>query len=120
MHMTDNESSENKRRYAWYRHHAWAGTILLSVVLAIHYFIDIDQILILPIVTVLIIYIIVALVFTYRYSAELTRGEKTEYRTLTEELKKAQLQAEIEKEQLKVEKKRIKAEQKSQKKTKKE
>ena len=91
---------DEKQRYAWYRHHAWAGAILLSVVLAIQYFIELDHLLLVPIVGVLILYIVISLMFTYRYSRSLTIEEKTSIESPSEDLQKAQLHAETEKEQL--------------------
>ena len=107
--MSVKDLSEYKRKYAWYRHHAWAGAILLSVVLAARLFIRIDSVLLLPVVLVLIVYIVVALVFTYRYSAGLSvEDTKVEVPSSVE--------SERVKAQVKLEKKKAKASVKAKKK----
>jgi hypothetical protein len=103
-----------KKRYEWYRHHAWAGLGLLSIVLAIRYFFPLPDFLLLPIVVVLIIYILVALMFSYKYSIALSAREE-EHMSLSESHGEI-MSTDIEKARLKVEKKRVKAGVKAQKK----
>ena len=88
------ESLSSRKKYEWYRHHAWAGLGLLSVFLAIRYFVFIPDVISLPVIFILVAYILIALLQTYRYSHALI----------------------AEKEKLKLEKKKIKAELKARKK----
>ncbi len=111
--MNKENMIEYKRKYEWYRHHAWAGLGLLSVFLAIRYFVFLPHLISLPIVCALIIYILVALIFTYKYSIALSAEEA--YHD-SSELEKEMIQAEVEKARLKVKKKRLKAETKAKKK----
>ena len=65
--MNTTELSKNKRKYHAFRHHAWAGTVLLSVFLAIR-LIFYDQLefltpVIVILIVILIIYIIISLFF---------------------------------------------------------
>jgi len=101
--------SEYKRKYEWYRHHAWAGLGLLSVFLAIRYFIFLPNLISLPIVFALIFYILVSLAYTYKYSVALSKEA-------SDKLEKERIKAEIEKARLKLEKKRLKAQIKARKK----
>ena len=96
-----------KKRYEWYRHHAWAGLGLLSIVLAIRYFFPLPDLLVLPIAVVLIIYIFVALMFSYKYSIALSVREE-EHMPLSEPHGET-MSTDIKKARLKVEKKRVKA-----------
>jgi hypothetical protein len=118
--MNDKELIEFKRRYHGFRHHAWAGLGFLSVVLALRLIFFDEAGLLTPIIIVLAIYIIIALIFTYRYRAGLSYQEKTvkieRIETSKDDIKKEELKAELEKERLKLEKKRIKAESKATKK----
>jgi len=99
--------SNSRKKYEWYRHHAWAGLGLLSVFLAIRYFIFISNLISLPILFALIFYILISLAYTYKYSTALSE-ETTE--------QSERMEAEIEKARLKLEKKRLKAEVKARKK----
>jgi hypothetical protein len=117
--------SKHQKRYEWFRHHAWAGLGLLSVFLAINFFIQgIPQLISIPIVFVLISYILVSLFYTYKYSFFLSiEGDKQigppDAIARKQNLSKSKeaLKAEIEQAHLKLEKKRIKAEAKKLKKT---
>ena len=116
--MTKKDLSGYKRKYQAFRHHAWAGLGFLSVVLAVRLVLSENSPdILVPIIFVLVIYIIVALLFTYRYRAGLS--VKQEVIHPSEELEKEKICAEVEKERLKVEKKKAKAESKKAKKTKK-
>ncbi|KAA0005457.1 MAG: hypothetical protein DRM98_04240 [Thermoplasmata archaeon] len=107
-----------QRKYDLYRHHAWAGSILLSVLLAIRVFLqitgfkDIPDIIILPLGVILVIYILVSLGFTYKYRSGLIVEQKIvqKIETPEEAFKKQKISAKIEKERLKLEKKKAKAE----------
>ena len=99
---------EYKRRYNSFRHHAWAGLGFLSVLLAIRIVFPSISELILPVLIVLIIYVLVALLFTYKYLKGLNS---------LEHVLQIRPSDEIEKERLKVEKKKTKSEAKKAKKT---
>jgi len=105
--MNRNDLSELKRKYNVFRHHAWAGLGFLSVLLVIRIIAPSLSKIIHPILAVLVLYVVVSLLFTYKYRAGLT-GKK---------IIQLELSDEIEKERLKVEKKKIKAETKKAKKT---
>lgn len=114
--MTQKDLSEYKRKYHAFRHHAWAGLGFLSVVLAIRLiFFDTSEFLT-PIIVILAIYIIVALIFTYRYRAGLSAEDTIIKVEPSVEIEKERLKAEVEKERLKIEKKKAKSEAKVQKK----
>lgn len=117
--MREKDLAEYKKKYHAFRHHAWAGLGFLSVVLAIRLiFIGSTEILT-PIIVILAIYIIIALIFTYRYSAGLSAEEKIVKVEPSVEIGKEQIKAEVEKERLKIEKKKAKADAKKAKKSKK-
>jgi len=105
------DKSDYKRRYDMSRHHAWAGGILLSVLLAIRILFEVDNNIVIPLGVILIVYILVALFFTYRYSSGLAAEQKT-----VQEVHKRTDKPEVEKQRLKVEKKKAKAEAKKAKK----
>jgi hypothetical protein len=116
---------EYKRKYEIYRHHAWAGGIILSVLLAIRVlleisnFSDIPDFIILPLGIILVFYIMISIFFTYRYRLGLTIPQEKEVMNVKEiyndtEIKK--INAKVEKERLKLEKKKAKTETKKQKK----
>jgi len=109
-------TSRDRSRYEWYRHHAWAGLALLSIFLAIRYFVPFPDWISLIIVFSLVAYILVALVFTYKYSIALS-GEEPQL-PQSEEVEKEKIKAKLEKERMKLEKKRLKAQLKAAKKKK--
>ena len=109
--MNQKNLSENKKKYNMARHHAWAGTVILSVLLAIRILIpDIPNEIMFIIVPILVIYILVSLFFTYKYRSGLSAQET---------VASVDSSVEIEKERLKVEKKKAKNEAKIAKKSKK-
>jgi predicted ABC-type exoprotein transport system permease subunit len=117
--MNKKNLSEYKRKYDVARHHAWAGSVLLAVLLAIRIFfetsnIGIDDRIILIIGLILVVYTLIAIVLTYRYRSGLTAEQKII------EVQLSSKDAEIEKERIKVEKKKAKAEAKKAKKAGKE
>jgi cytochrome c biogenesis protein CcdA len=116
--MNKKDIAEYKKKYHMFRHHAWAGLGFLSVFLAIRILFLEQATFLTPIVVILIIYIIVALIFTYRYRLGLTAEEEVvQVKTSIDE--KERLKAELEKKRLKLEKKKLKAESKARKKEKK-
>ena len=108
--MNQESLSENKKKYNMARHHAWAGTVILSVVLAIRILIpDIPDIILYVVVLLLVIYILIALFFTYKYRSGLSARES---------VVSVDSSVEIERERLKLEKKKAKTEVKKVKKSK--
>jgi len=108
--------TRNKQKYDNARHHAWAGSVLLAVLIAIRLIIetseiDIDDRIIFGIMLILIIYTIIAVFFTYKYQSGIT--EESEQKVV--HIHKSD---DIEKERLKLEKKKAKAEAKKLKKKK--
>ena len=110
--MTQKNLNENKRKYDVYRHHAWAGAILLSVLLAVRILFESDNTIIVPIAIILIVYILISLFLTYKYHSGLSAQQKT-----VQEVHIRLNESEIERERLKVEKKKVKAEAKKVKKS---
>ncbi len=113
--MKDKELIEFKKKYHAFRHHAWAGLGFLSVVLAFRLIFFEEADLLTPVIIVLAIYIIVALIFTYRYRAGLSYEEKIE--SSKNNIKKEGIKADLEKKRLKIEKKKAKSEAKAKKKS---
>jgi hypothetical protein len=114
--MNQKNLSEYKRKYDVSRHHAWAGSVLLAVLLAIRIFFEtsnmgIDDRIILIIGLILVVYTLIAIVLTYRYRAGLSAEQQKII-----EVQVSSKDADIEKERLKVEKKKAKAETKKAKK----
>lgn len=117
--MGKKDISEYKKKYQTFRHHAWAGLGFLTVLLAVRIIVPSLSELILPILVVLIIYVVIALLFTYKYRAGLPAEEKVLQVQPSVEFEKERIQAKVEKERLKLEKKKAKTEAKKAKKPKK-
>ena len=106
--MAKADLSEYKRKYEIYRHHAWAGTAFLSILLALRYFIaSIPRYIFIPLGTLLIVYILIAVLYTYKYRAGLSRTRDPDRAAGPSEMGKAQTP---EPGSLKIEKKRAKSE----------
>ena len=101
-----------KKKYDLARHHAWAGGILLSVLLAIRLLFNVDFAIIIVIGSILIIYILTALFLTYRYHSGITTEQKS-----FQEIHIKTDSTELEKQRLKIEKKKAKTEAKKAKKS---
>jgi len=114
--MSRKDLSEYKQKYHRFRHHAWAGLGFLSVVLAIRLLFLEDAEFLTPIVVILTIYILVAIIFTYRYSRGLSAPDQVVKVEHSVEIEKERINAEVEKERLKVEKKKAKVDAKAKKK----
>lgn len=107
---------KDKERYDIFRHHAWAGTALLSVLLAVRYMIPrFPYYLFTALCTLLILYIVVSLLYTFKYRRGLSDRDMSQ---LNRDERKQQ--AKIDEERLKVEKKKSKAEAKQRKKNEKQ
>jgi MFS superfamily sulfate permease-like transporter len=115
MGMSQKDLSEYKRKYDIFRHHAWAGTALLSVLLAVRYLIaSLPRYIFIPLFSILIVYILIALLFTYKYRAGLSRIEESHH--VSEQLEREKTQAQVEKKRFKLEKKKAKTKAKQEKK----
>ncbi len=120
--MTGEELSQLKQQYDIARHHAWAGTALLSVLLAIRILLEISTYTGIPDLffltggIILIIYILISVSFTYKYRSGLTAAQQIVHVHTDPEVEQAKIAADLEKERLKIEKKKAKAEAKKAKK----
>lgn len=107
---------EYKRKYDTYRHHAWAGGILLSLLMVIRALLEIlnisniPDLIIIPIVVILIVYILISIFFTYKYLSGLNVQQEQQI------IQVKTISNKVEKNKLKLEKKKTKAEIKKQKK----
>jgi MFS superfamily sulfate permease-like transporter len=112
--MGKKDFTEYKRKYQAFRHHAWAGLGFLSVLLAISVIAPWLLVFLSPILVVLIAYVVISLLFTYKYY----KGVSAALGTIqgSEEIAKEKIHANVEKKHLKLEKKKAKAEEKSKKK----
>jgi len=112
--MAKADLSEYKRKYEIFRHHAWAGTAFLSILLALRYFITaIPRYIFIPLGTLLIVYILIAVLYTYRYRAGLSRRRESDRQSQPTGIPGGQTVAP---ESLKIEKKKAKSEAKTRKK----
>ncbi len=115
--MIKKDLVEYKRKYQMFRHHAWAGLGFLSVVLAVR-IIFLDTVIFLsPVIVILLIYIIVALIFTYRYRQGLNAEQEIIKIEPNDQIAKEKSQSNLEKKQLKIKKKKVKTELKKEKKS---
>jgi membrane glycosyltransferase len=114
--MEKKDLSTYKRKYQAFRHHAWAGLGFLSVALAVRIIYPESAHVLTPIIFALIIYIVAALILTYKYRTGLSSEEKNIQVEPSAEIEKERLKAEVEKQRLKTEKKKAKAEAKKAKK----
>ena len=116
--MIKKDLSTYKRKYQAFRHHAWAGLGFLSVLLAVRIIFPQPSKILTPVIFVLVIYVIVALLFTYKYRAGISVVEEVVQVQPSSKVEKEIIRADVEKERLKLEKKKAKAEAKAKKKSK--
>jgi len=116
--MIKKDLSTYKRKYQAFRHHAWAGLGFLSVLLAVRIIFPEPSEILTPVIFVLIIYVMVALLFTYKYRAGISVAEEVVQVQPSSKVEKEIIRADVEKERLKLEKKKAKAEMKAKKKSK--
>jgi len=117
--------SEYKKKYSSVRHHAWAGSVLLAILLAVRILMEISETtfehmdtIILALGIIIIIYTLIALFYTYKYRSGLESEEKIiQIKPSSKEIEKEKIHADLEKERLKIEKKKAKAEAKKAKKS---
>ena len=113
--MKKKNVNEYKRKYQIFKHHAWAGLGFLAILFATRIFFPDFTLIFSPIIFILIVYILVALIFTYKYRSGLTTIDEINVVT-TDEKSKNQI-IKTNKDQIKIEKKKAKAEVKRQKKS---
>jgi len=113
--MSEKRLSENQNKYHVVRHHAWAGSVLLAILLAVRILMDISEysfehidLIMLALGTTIIFYTISSLILTYKYRSNLS-NEKT--------VQIISSSGDLEKEKIKIEKKKSKAETKKVKKS---
>lgn len=104
-----------RRKYDIFKHHAWAGTVLLSVLLAVRYVVNSFPVFIFALLCFIIVaYILIALFFTFKYR----KGLYSERETLgIAQFEDNRIRSKIEKDRIKIAKKKAKVEAKIQKKS---
>jgi hypothetical protein len=107
------------KRYAIAKHHAWAGSVLLAILSAIRIIFEtsnqeINDVIFIILGLILILYILVALIYTYNYRSGLIEQKKP--LSIQKQHNQEKLEKKIKKEQLKIEKKKAKSQEKKQKK----
>ncbi len=110
-----------RAQYDIARHHAWAGTVLLSLLLAIRIILEmaenrfIPEIVFVSLGVIIVLYTLGALLFTFRYRNALKQKEQEKYeKTLTTTEKSTEKQT---KQHYKIEKKKAKSQLKKEKKS---
>jgi len=126
--MSKRDLSEYKRKYDVSRHHAWAGSVILAILVATRGFLELSKINVndtffVVIGLIIIVYTLFSVFLTYRYRSGLNSEQKkiveVHHHDSKDDLEKKKIDAKIEKERLKLEKKKAKAEAKKLKKEKK-
>jgi Na+/melibiose symporter-like transporter len=110
--MNNKKERDKYRTYSIAKHHAWAGSVLLAVVLALRVFSDISEYKINNLVFIIpglliVLYILIALILTYRYRKELLANNTPQ--SSSEKVKTNEIETKL-KTQMKIEKKKAKAE----------
>ena len=108
---------DHTKRYAIARHHAWAGSVLLAILLAARVFIASTTVIIPDIIfaiigSILVLYILISLILTYKHRSGLLQKQSNQQSSHDPTIKDTPLS----KEQLKIQKKQAKAEVKQRKK----
>jgi purine-cytosine permease-like protein len=112
-------SSSYKKKYAIAKHHAWAGSVLLAILLALRIFYEtnekqINDTIFLGSGIIIVFYILIALFLTYRYQSGLSSDDSIATPSShSDEIEKEKIQSDLEKERLKLEKKKAKSEAKA-------
>ncbi len=110
----EKDLSDIKKKYAISRHHAWAGSILLAILLAIRIFFETSNIdsynqLILFIGFFIIIYMLISLIFTYKYRSSLSIDDKSiNFSLSSSDVKVKENEEKLKKNYAKIEKKKAK------------
>ena len=116
--MRRKKDMDYKKRYAIAKHHAWAGSVLLAILSAIRIFFEtsnqeINDIIFITFGFFLVLYILIALVLTYKYRSGLIDQQKP---LSIQRYDQEKLEKQVSKEQLKIKKKKAKNQVKKQKK----
>lgn len=74
--MNKKDLAKYKSKYQRFRHHAWAALGFLSAVMAVRLIFINSASYLNPVILIIALYAVVALLFTYRYSAGLSAEEK--------------------------------------------
>ena len=112
--MNATKACNRQTQYQRFHHHAWAGTVLLTILLSLRIFLEISEITVDDRIFLigglaLILYILISLFYTYRYRFG---AQKDELQPSTSVITYAQQAIELEMERIKSEKKTTKAEMK--------
>jgi hypothetical protein len=115
------------QKYQSVRHHAWAGSVFLAILLAVRLLLEISNTsfenmdtIILILGAIIIVYTLIALFYTYKYRSGLAAEKKVvKIQSFSDDVEKEKIRSEVEKERLKLEKKKAKTEAKKVKKAKK-
>ncbi len=127
--MNKKNLAEYKKKYDMSRHHAWAGSVLLAVLIATRSFLELSNVkvndtIVVAIGLILVFYTLASVFLTYKYRSGLNSEQKKVVEVVHHEskddLEKKKIDAEVEKKRLKLEKKKAKAEAKKAKKQQKE
>ena len=112
--MNQKNLREYKQKYGIARHHAWAGSVLLAVLIAIRSFLELtdiklNDIIVLIVGIILIIYILISVFYTYKYRSGLSdEQQKIEVYIKSKDYKKQEIEGKVEKQRLKIDKKKVK------------
>jgi len=124
--MKKKDLSEYKRKYDISRHHAWAGSVLLAVLVATRGFLELSKIdvndnIVVILGIILVVYTLTSVFLTYTYRSGLYSEQKkvveVHHHDSKDDYDKKKIRADLEKERLKLEKKKAKIEAKKTKKS---
>ncbi len=86
-----------KKGYDWYRHHAWGGLAILSLFTGLHAFVSVPPYVTYPVGSVLVGYVILFLVLTYRSAGELKEESSLPAPDATTVMNRSQANAKLKK-----------------------
>lgn len=111
--MNNKDLDTQKRKYHIFKHHAWAGLGFLAVLFALRFIHPLSTVILSPIIFILIIYIVISLILTYKYRSGLyAQSEKVSIYVENEN----EVSKKYKSNRSKIEKKKVKAELKAKKK----
>ena len=92
------ELSAYKKRYHSVRHHAWAGSVFLAILLAVRLIVEISDIyfehidtVVLLFGSIIIIYTLIALYYTYKYRSGLSEEKVIQMQFTSKELEQEKM-----------------------------
>jgi len=107
--MKPQKRKDHREKYQLFRHHAWAGLGFLAVFSAMRLIMPEQTAILTPIIFVLILYIIISLLFTYRYYTgiylQTKNPEENQSKTELNDKDMLKIEKKKEKNKLKMEKK---------------